>query len=156
MVKAGNLKATSHPNAESSSMSPQPYVKESFTHCINQVTNKVPNSPAQGRARHQVSLLSILSTIRACCALALFHLAGCALALLCLAGCALAILCLSALASGGPKSAITALPPPSSPTRPRSSILIHSHPEVSLMAENDGHRWTDKKRMFFTQHPNDC
>ena len=35
-----------------------------------------------------------------------------------------------------------ALPPPSSPTRPGSPILIGSHPEVSLMAENDAPIWT--------------
>jgi hypothetical protein len=117
-------------------MSSQPYVKE--TPCIGQVTNKIPNSPAQECVRHQVPSLSSLSIIRAWCALALLRLV--------------------VLVSGGRISISTALPPPSSLTRPGSSILLDlidpSAEGVYIsIFKNHGRRWICKKRMFFAQHP---
>jgi hypothetical protein len=129
------------PNAKSSSMSSQPYVKGNFTHCIDQVTNTIPNSLAQTRARRQLSPLSSLSTIRRSCAVALHRLA--------------------AIVPGRRKSAIAAFPPsfptrpeplilnesastaflpPSFPTRPGSSILTDSRSKDSLTTGKHGHR----------------
>jgi hypothetical protein len=114
----------SPPNAESSSMSSDPYVKGNSTHCVDQVTNKTPNSFAQQRARRQVSPVSGLSTIRLWCALALHRLAT--------------------LVPGRRKPASAALPLSSSSTPPGSSILTDS-PKGSSSTGKYGRRWIGKK-----------
>jgi hypothetical protein len=129
-------------NAESLSVNSRPYVKGNFTHCVDQVTDKIPNSPAQGNARRQVSPLS---TIRLWCALALHRLA--------------------ALAPGRRKfaalSARQYVPPPSLPTRPGSPIQTDFRSRGPLTTGKHGRRWIGEKfkniadrlrRASFAQH----
>ena len=97
------------PNAESSSMTSQPYVEgnsptASALDAIDQVTNKIPNSS------HQVSSSSILSTIGAW----------------------------TTWRTLAPQSTNTTLLPPSSSTRSGSSILVDSS-EGSLAAQDHAH-----------------
>jgi hypothetical protein len=105
-------------------MSFQPFVK--FTHYIDQPTDKIPNSPAQTRAgSYQVSPLSSPSTVRRWCALVLQPLV--------------------VLAPSRRKPASTALPPPSSPTRPGSSIPTDTRSKGLLTTGKHGRRWIGKK-----------
>jgi hypothetical protein len=122
-------------------MSSQPFVNSA--HYIDQPTDKIPNSPAQSRAGgRQVSPLSSPSTVRRWCALVLRPLV--------------------VLAPGRRKSASTALRPPSSPTRPGSSIPTDTRSEGLLTTGKHGRRWigkifkksTDSLRgTSFVQHP---
>jgi hypothetical protein len=99
--------------------------QEKSTRSIDQVTNKIPNSPAQERALHQAPPLSSLSTTQAWFALALLYLAALA----------------RALASDGRKSVSTAPPP----IRPGPSVQLDSHPECLLKEENHGCPRTSKE-----------
>jgi hypothetical protein len=121
--------------------------QEKSTRSIDQVTNKIPNSPAQERALHQAPPLSSLSTTQAWFALALLYLAALAplsrgsrssisrLSLLYLAALA------RALASDGRKSVSTAPPP----IRPGPSVQLDSHLECLLKEENHGCPRTSKE-----------